>query len=214
MILSHQYRFIFIKTNKTAGTSVEIALSRFCGPDDVITPVSHDDEVLRSETGGRGPQNYKTGSGRRKFYNHMGAAEIRKLVGDDVWDSYFKFCIERNPWDRVISLYYWRNKEEPRPTISEFIESETISALRSKGLELYTIDGVVVVDRILRYENLEEELDEVRRLVGIPPPLELPRAKASFRNDRRPHREVFDDEQRRVIADRFQEEIELLGYEF
>lgn len=32
MIVSHRYRYIFIKTKKTAGTSIEIALSRHCGP--------------------------------------------------------------------------------------------------------------------------------------------------------------------------------------
>ena len=37
-IISHRHRFIFVRTHKTASTSVEIALSRICGPEDVITP--------------------------------------------------------------------------------------------------------------------------------------------------------------------------------
>ena len=43
MIASHQHRFIFLKTRKTAGTSVEIALSKVCGPDDIITEISPED---------------------------------------------------------------------------------------------------------------------------------------------------------------------------
>jgi hypothetical protein len=31
MIISPAHRFIFIKTRKTAGTSMEIALAKFCG---------------------------------------------------------------------------------------------------------------------------------------------------------------------------------------
>ena len=58
MILSHEHRFIFLKTNKTAGTSIEIALSKFCGEKDVITPVVMEDEEIRSRLGYRGPQNY------------------------------------------------------------------------------------------------------------------------------------------------------------
>ncbi len=34
MIVSHKYEFVFIKTKKTAGASVEIALSKFCGVED------------------------------------------------------------------------------------------------------------------------------------------------------------------------------------
>ena len=37
MIISHRYKFIFIKTHKTAGSSMEMALGPLCGPDDIIT---------------------------------------------------------------------------------------------------------------------------------------------------------------------------------
>jgi hypothetical protein len=39
MILSHDRRLIFIKTQKTAGSSLELSLSQICGPTDIITPL-------------------------------------------------------------------------------------------------------------------------------------------------------------------------------
>ena len=57
MILSHEHKFIFLGTKKTAGTSIELALSELCGPDDVITPLTREDEARRA--GRRGAQNWR-----------------------------------------------------------------------------------------------------------------------------------------------------------
>lgn len=230
MIISHRHRFIFIKTNKTAGTSVEIALSRFCGEDDVITQLPPKDEATRASLGGRGAQHHYaplSTYGLRDFknrllhrhrkiryYNHISGQEIREFIGADVWDGYFKFCIERNPWDRVISLYYWVNKSEPRMPISDFVASDAIRILKERGRGLYTLNGEVAADRICLFESLADDLEEVRQQIGLPDRLELPRAKASHRKDRRSYRELLSDEDRDRIAELFSEEIELFGYEF
>jgi hypothetical protein len=50
-----EHKFIFIKTKKTAGTAIEVALSELCGPLDVITSYREGSEEQRR---GRGPQNY------------------------------------------------------------------------------------------------------------------------------------------------------------
>ena len=39
MILSHKHKFVFVKNRKVAGTSVEVALSPHCGPDDILTVI-------------------------------------------------------------------------------------------------------------------------------------------------------------------------------
>lgn len=72
MLLSHKYKFIFIKTKKVGGTSVEIALSKYLGEMDVITPCSEltifggirrfekeTEEDIRKNFNGVEPRNYK-----------------------------------------------------------------------------------------------------------------------------------------------------------
>lgn len=103
MIVSHRYRFIFLKTRKTAGTSIEVALSRLMGEADIITPIGREDEAVRSQLGYRGPQNFLVSPlrygveewrkliferHRTKFYNHIPAREAKRFLGDRIWNSY------------------------------------------------------------------------------------------------------------------------------
>jgi len=229
MIISHKYKFIFLKTKKTAGTSVEIALSKFCGPDDILTPISPADEEMRRSLGYRGAQNYELNDwgvgisgligkllkkNPKDFSSHFKARKIKPFIDDQVWNDYYKFCFERNPWDRAVSLYYWNHKTEPRPTMMEFLNSKRILSLHRKGWGVYTINGKVVVDKICKFENLAEELEVIRKHVGIPEPLELPRAKSGTRKDKRSYREIFTEEEKEKIAELFADEIKLMDYKF
>lgn len=56
MIISHKYKFIFIKPEKTAGSSLEIALSKYCDHNDIITTIG--EEYIRKKLGYLGPRNY------------------------------------------------------------------------------------------------------------------------------------------------------------
>jgi len=208
MIISRKYKFIFLKTNKTAGTSIEIALSKLCGDKDIITPITPEDEMIRYKLNYRGPQNFQG------FYNHISAEQVRRRIGEQSWNDYYKFCFERNPWDRVISLYYDFNRTEPRPEMSEFVGSNVLQILKVRGIEIYCIDGKIAVDRVCKFEKLEEELDYIGKQLGFPEKLILPHAKGSFRKDKRHYTEILNRQCKEHIERVFSEEIRLFGYEF
>lgn len=230
MIICHKYKFIYLKSSKTAGTSMEIALSKFCGDQDVLSPLGTEHENLRRGLGYCGAQNYLApvtdyrfrdiarlfvrARGKTRFYHHISAKEVQRYVGVDIWNSYYKFCFERNPWDRVISWYYWRWQSEPRPTLAEFIDSNALEKLRKTGFELYSIDGRVAVDRVFLFENLQEDLEKLRDLLGLPETPSLPRAGSIYRKDKRHYRDILNGEQKERIASIFSKEIGLFGYEF
>lgn len=82
-----------------------------------------------------------------------------------------------------------------------------------KDLQRYTLDGKIAVNKIVKYENLSQELSEVFDELGIPWEGSLGvRAKGGFRKDRRPYIEVLSEEQIEIIAKEFAEEIRIMKY--
>lgn len=213
MIASHSRGFVFLKTRKTAGTSVEIALSKVCGPEDIITEISPEDEELRRQAGGRGPQNFESPPLPRKAYNHMSAKAAREVLGPEAWHDYFTFAIERNPWDAVVSLYYWKYKDRPElPDFDHYVSEVWIEQL-SNNRRMYRIRGEMALDRVLTYENLDAELQEVWDKLGLPGSPDLPRAKGNARPSGH-YRELYSPASRDRVADVFADTIETFGYEF
>lgn len=224
MIVNHRYKFIFLKTRKTAGTSIELYLSRFCGPGDVITPLAAEDELTRREQGIAGPLNdlvplryYRPAdvlracllTGRPRFRNHSTADFVRRRMPERIWNTYFKFAFERNPFEKAISRYYW-STHEPRPMIREYLESVRSELL--SNWDVYTINDVVAVDCLGRYERLEEDLLAIKERLGLPGDMVLPRAKGWSRTNHEPYGAVLDSAARERIELVCAKEIRALGY--
>lgn len=177
----------------------------------MITRVSPEDEELREKIGGRGPQNLGRTPGGVNTSNHMRARAVRQLVGDDAWDRYLKFTIERNPWDMVVSAYAWGASRGGVQSFSEFV-ADRLPFMR-RNAAIYRIRGKVAVDKVCLYESLDADLAEVYSRLGLPGPPDLPRAKSGLR-DGRHYREWYGEVERRRVAELFAETIEEFGYEF
>jgi hypothetical protein len=232
MIVSHEHRFIFLKTKKTAGTAIEAALSALCGPGDVITPYRAESEEDRQ---GRPPQNYriehllkpKRPLWRRLlrrperyyhpsvgFYEHMPAHLVRAYVGDEVWRSYFKFAFDRNPWDRQISWYFYKTKSKAtRPSFERFMASRRRAYVDNH--EIYMDDGAMAVDFLGRYESLDDDLAKALQMAGVERHLAVPKANVTpDKGERKDYRSYYTPKTEALVADWYAPEIKLLGYGF
>lgn len=233
MIISHRYKFIFLKTRKTASTSVEIALSKFCGKDDIVTRMPEKDEQHRLKLGYMGARNYQKlfyefnakdwarlflrRKKPIKFREHIEAKALKEIIGENVWNNYFKFSIERNPWDKAISQYYYKkSKTGQNFTFKEFLLQQPEKAFSITNYDIYSINGKIITDYMIRYEKLEEQLSEVGRLIGLPEPLSIKgiTAKGNIRKDRRPYTDFIGEEEREIIDNICRREIEEFGYDF
>ena len=215
MIVSHEHRFIFLKTRKTAGTSVEIALSTVCGPEDIVSPLSEADEVIRGERGGRGPMNFESPPLAKKAFAHAPAAQVRTIVGQQVWRDYTKISIERSPWDAIVSLYFWATRDESEPLSFEaFVRSPRVQSLAEANAKIYRLRGEVIVDHLMRYESLSEDLTAVWASLGLPGQPDLPVTKAHSRPPGSTSAQMYDEETAAIVGAAFAPLVEELGYSF
>ena len=229
MIISHKYKFIFLKTRKTASTSTESALNEICGPDDIVSPFEKLNEVHRQ---GLGPRNYqyrppvwstewpnlfsrylRNGQMPLNYYSHMQAWRVKKRLGKRIWNSYFKFAFDRNPWDREVS-WYCHQFAQGRFTGNFSQHIMRLPQHTVENFEIYSCNGEVAVDFLGRYENLESDLAKVMDILGVKASLELPRANSEHRDNSRPYKEMYDENSRDIVGKTYKREIEVLNYSF
>lgn len=240
MIISHKYKFIFIKTGKTAGTSLQQYLYPYLDKEDVIRTgglypeqnargfyIPYPDLLQFMLFPSTGPPNHRrlwrVGMDfhrRLKFYGHLPAFVARQRVPNHIWNNYFKFCVERNPWDKTISHYYFlKNGRRKRHATSFMFDDYMNEENKPLNYPFYTdLRGKIIADRVIYYENLNKELSEVFNHLGIPFEGVLGIKKNTWqRKNKIPYQEFFSGDYEQyinVIRETFKKEIELHGYEF
>ncbi len=158
MIISHKLKVIFIKTSKTAGSSFELALSKYCGPDDIYTAIGTDTNIRKSWNI---PQSQNTK--KIKYKHHTSASEIKKTIPQNIWNNYLKVSIIRCPYDTMISSYYWNKSQK---TFSLFVADTLAPAKRLWGYKVICINNRLVTDFLIRYEHLDEDIKKLETKIG------------------------------------------------
>jgi hypothetical protein len=234
MLISHRNNFIYIKTMKTAGTSVESYFEPYCMKEGAWEFRHARDEHVSA----MGIVGYRGRGGRnREWYNHMPAKAIREKVGDSVWTAYYKFCVIRNPFDKLVSAFYffdrrkerssraarWKKRFERLYRTSRELDSaedriERFRAwLRSRRApmdrDMYTIDGQVCVDYFIRFEDLPGGIQHVCSRLHIPfAPERIPKLKSGIRSHDIPLWEYYDADSIQIVRQLYGFELDTFGY--
>jgi len=186
MLISHPSRFIYLKTRKTGGTSVEIYFERYCVDPTPCVQEIHNRAAAVSEWGIVGSR----GSVDETWFNHMPASRIRELIGNEIWGTYYKFCVVRNPFDKVVSQFWFELSPQFRnmlgkadfSLVRQVFNAWTVQMRFPSDQWIYTIDDVPTVDRFIRFERLQNDLEAVCHHLAVPwQPERLGRYKGNYR---------------------------------
>lgn len=221
MIVSHSHKFIFVKTRKTAGSAVEVALSRLCQEGDVFNILPQEYEKTRTDLKVKPTQSkFALPDGTKmQIAGHMPYNNILKQFGREV-ASYRVISCERNPFDKFISAIFYLGARRG------LVEDEWPKTIRKSLTEgflgpcslLYSLYNISIADHILRYEHLEADLKILANEMGVGEKLYLsPRTSGDKRpeqsRDKELIKEIFKDpEIQRLLRNRFSGTFVGMGY--
>lgn len=171
------------------------------------------------------------GFGNRGFvtFGHMSIPDLlaKALIEEKYAHNAFKFCFVRNPWERLVSLFFYLKKSrylvQPNDSFADFclrIQREDIAPVglyNSKGLSqcnpqtdwIFDKNGTIFVDYIGRYENLDADVEEICRIIGVKG--SLPHINKSSHGD---YKLYYDDKTKKIVEQVYEKDIELLKYRF
>jgi len=190
-------KFIFIHIPKTAGMAIASAIG------------------IKSASGKIDPKHFK-------------GFEIKNILerNNDSIDNYFTFAFTRNPWDRLLSLYFYCHKGSEmfgmkKRRFNGSFEDFCRMAYSEQYFRNYAIyplhyipqvrfiDGAKI-DFVGKFENLQEDFNTVCDKIRIPQK-KLPHKNKSGHKH---YTEYYNDETRAIVAEKYAKDIERFGYEF
>ena len=202
--ISHKHKFIFVHIPKTAGTTI---CSNWHGSP--LKDICTKNGVL----GG----------------THKSALQLKEMFPVE-WEEYLTFTVVRNPYSRFISKFFFKQLN-PRPL--EDLESCVWDDREAEGLlpQLYWITdrndyflptsqydhpdihfGDIIVDRVLRYENLNAEIKDLFDELGIPPQEVLPHFRETQKIEN--PGEYFPTHFKALVTYLYREDLKRFGYEY
>ena len=147
--------------------------------------------------------------------------------------SHFTFSFVRNPWDKLVSQYFWNGPgakdgmrgvgvpshtfpPDKQITFSEYVKDYVNKGMRISSawplqlLPFISDGGKVAIDFIGRFENLQEDFNIVCDKIGIPHQ-QLPHRNKTKHTH---YTEYYDDEAREIVAEKYAKDIQCFGYKF
>lgn len=222
MLISKSKKFIFIHIYKTAGTSVR---EQFISHARLIDRLAYEykpsiriyRKIINLMHWQDGGMKQFTG-----YHKHEKAFNIKNKLGEK-YDSYFKFSFVRNPYDFLVSLYFFILAAKKHP-YHEDIKNKNFDEFLKYYFSLnppLQTDFLMderrkdnIIDYIGRFENLQRDINEIKQLIGINKEETIKHRNASRRRGTKEYDLYYKTFTKNLVKDYFEKDLELLGYNY
>ncbi len=203
-MISHEHACIFTHIPRTAGKSI---LALFGLPEFGIEYDGRGDSIADP-------------------YDHHPLSEYRDR---DYFDQYFKFAIIRNPWDRLVSAFFYldaggsnrydeafrrQNLLRYGGDFTRFVRDmeRLVNAKHFQPQCVWICDteGYLLADFVGRFETLDRDLETIGNRLNVSP-ARLPHRN---RSEHRSYKEYFTEETRNLVGQLYAMDTKAFGYTF
>lgn len=192
-LISHKHKCIFVHISKTGGTSLEHALFQSEGID--ITDMLTDDNNIEY------PE------------KHLSAVQYRE-TNPDIFNEYFKFAIVRNPWDRLVSNYFWHKQIELQPvcdlSFEDYIDfvDENVTQYHQYGKVCDR--NTIIIDKIYTFERIQRSYADICNQLG----LDVTTIPVANKTNHKRYTEYYSPIVSKRVAHMFRVDIDMFNYEY
>jgi hypothetical protein len=157
------------------------------------------------------------------FHTHAKAYEIRETLGSSIFDSYYKFTFVRNPFDFLVSLYFYISQDKNHRHHGVVISMSFLEFLRwhIANTPPHQLDFVTephsykrLVDYIGRFETLEKDIAIIQERLDLKIRRSIKHKNPSFKRKGKDYKEYYDEGGRNLVENYFRTDLDLFGYDF
>ncbi len=232
VLISHKYKFIYIKTKKTGSTTTENFFTRFCVDNEDNYNDAHSHDYLETKNGI---------IGRRilgKITNKTKAIDGNTELSDldlNKYKSYYIFTTIRNPFDRMVSNFYFLKKLENQYKCLKSPEYDILHNILKNNKKLddiqifrifikksiniihdnwnaYTIKDIPKCDFYIKQENLNNDIISVCKKLNINyDKYPIQNFKTHYR-EKKNYKIFYDETTKNIVQQKFNKELKYFKY--
>lgn len=163
--------------------------------------------------------------------SHHKLKDYQLIFNKKEFNTYYKFTFVRNPWDRLVSTYFFlknggfheNDKAWFDENLSQFnnFEEFVLNWLNEDNIykwihfipqnEFITVNGKVLIDDVYKLENIDEDMKAIAKKLNLT--LEL-RHENQNPNRNSKYREYYSSKTKEIVSRVYKKDIELFDYQF